>query len=118
MWLISNDPIPVIASANSQISAHWKSIKHELSISLYGRKGSGYFDFENYVSPIPIFSKQNDYIDNVIPSTDGREKTNGAEFFIRRKNQSINGWFSYQINILNIHFQILMRVNIIMLITA
>ena len=98
MWLISNDPIPVIASANSQISAHWKSIKHELSISLYGRKGSGYFDFENYVSPIPIFSKQNDYIDNVIPSTDGREKTNGAEFFIRRKNQSINGWISYQIN--------------------
>ena len=98
MWLISNDPIPTIASTNSQISAHWKSIKHELSISLYDRKGSGYFDFESYLSPIPIFSKQNDYIDDVILATDGQEKTNGAEFFIRRKNQAINGWISYQIN--------------------
>jgi hypothetical protein len=83
---------------NSQISANWKSTKHELSVSLYDRRGSGYFDFERYLSPIPIFSKQTDYIDDVILETDGQEKANGAEFFIRRKNQAINGWISYQIN--------------------
>ena len=98
MWLISNDPIPIISSKSSQISANWKSIKHELSVSIYDRRGSGYFDFESYLSPIPIFSKQTDYIDDVILATDGQEKANGAEFFIRRKNQAINGWVSYQIN--------------------
>ena len=98
MWIIANDPIPVVASTSSQISAHWKSIKHELNLSFYDRKGSGYFDFKRHLSPITIISKQNDYINNVISRNEGLEKTNGAEIFIRRKNQAINGWVTYQIN--------------------
>ena len=98
MWIIANDPIPVVASTSSQISAHWKSIKHELNLSFYDRKGSGYFDFKRHLSPITIMSKQNDYINNVISRNEGLEKTNGAEIFIRRKNQAINGWVTYQIN--------------------
>ena len=98
MWLISDDPIPTIASTSSQISAHWKSIRHELSVSNYNREGSGYFDFESYLSPIPIFSKQNDYINSLINPAQGLEKTNGAEIFIRRKNQAVNGWITYQVN--------------------
>ena len=98
MWIIANDPIPVVASTSSQISAHWKSIKHELNLSFYDRKGSGYFDFKRHLSPITIMSKQNDYVNNVISRNEGLEKTNGAEIFIRRKNQAINGWVTYQIN--------------------
>jgi ferric enterobactin receptor len=98
MWIIANDPIPVVASTSSQISAHWKSIKHELNLSFYDRKGSGYFDFKRHLSPITIISKQNNYINNVISRNEGLEKTNGAEIFIRRKNQAINGWVTYQIN--------------------
>ena len=98
MWLISQGEIPVVKSLSSQISSHWKGDKYEYSISLYQRNSNGHFNFEKYLSPIPILTKQNHYENQDHMNLEGEEKTNGAEVLIRRKNQLLNGWISYDFN--------------------
>ena len=97
-WLISQEQIPVVSSFSSQISSHWKGHKHEYSISLYQRSSEGHFNFEKYLSPIPILSEQNEYGNQYYTESQGKEKINGAEVLIRRKNSLINGWISYHFN--------------------
>ena len=97
-WLISQEQIPVVSSFSSQISSHWKGHKHEYSISFYQRSSEGHFNFEKYLSPIPILSEQNESGNPYYTESQGEEKINGAEVLIRRKNHLINGWISYHFN--------------------
>jgi len=97
-WFISQEQIPVVSSFSSQISSHWKRHNYEYSISLYRRNSEGHFNFEKYLSPIPILSEQNDYGNQYYTESQGEEKINGAEVLIRRKNHLINGWISYHFN--------------------
>ena len=97
-WLISQEKIPVVSSFSSQISSHWKEHNHEYSISLYQRSSEGHFNFEKYLSPIPILSEQNESGNPYYAESQGEEEINGAEVLIRRKNSLINGWISYHFN--------------------
>ena len=97
-WLISQEKIPVVSSFSSQISSHWKKHNHEYSISLYQRSSEGHFNFEKYLSPIPILSEQNQSGNPYYTESQGKEEINGTELLIRRKNRLINGWISYHFN--------------------
>ena len=97
-WLISQEKIPVVSSFSSQISSHWREHNHEYSISLYQRSSEGHFNFEKYLSPIPILSEQNESGNPYYTEPQGEEEINGAEVLIRRKNSLINGWISYHFN--------------------
>ena len=97
-WLISNGKIPVINSSSSHSSIFWRDSDYDLSFSYYQRNSNGQYDFEKYISPIPILSNPTNTDYSFTADSTGTEKTAGGEIFIRRKNKQINGWIAYQLN--------------------
>lgn len=103
-WIISGKRVPIVRSSNSQIGMHLKNHFSEGSFSLYTRKSEGHFNFEEYLSPMNILSDDSDINSDYLLENEGREKSNGIELLMRRKNKSINGWISYHYNKTNYSF--------------
>ena len=103
-WIISGKRVPIVRSYNSQIGMHLKNHFSEVSFSLYTRKSEGHFNFEEYLSPMNILSDDSDINSDYLLYNEGREKSDGIELLVRRKNKSINGWISYHYNKTNYSF--------------
>ena len=103
-WLISGEKLPIVRSSNSQIGMHLKNEFSECSFSLYTRNSKGHFNFEKFLSPMNVLSDDNDINSDFLLENEGKEKSDGIELLLRRKNKSINGWISYHFNKTNYSF--------------
>ena len=103
-WIISGERVPVVSSSNSQIGMHLKNQFSECSFSLYTRNSEGHFNFEKFLSPMNILSDDSDINSDYLLENEGKEKSDGIELLVRRKNKLINGWISYHFNTTNYSF--------------
>ena len=83
---------------------HLKNQFSECSFSLYTKNSEGHFNFEKFLSPMNILSDNSDINSDYLLENEGKEKSDGMELLIRRKNKSINGWISYHFNKTNYSF--------------
>ena len=103
-WIISGERVPIVSSSNSQIGMHFKNQFSEYSFSLYTRNSKGHFNFEKFLSPMNILSDDSDINSDYLLENEGKEKSDGIELLVRRKNKPINGWISYHFNKTNYSF--------------
>ena len=103
-WIISGERVPIVSSSNSQIGINLQNQFSECSFSLYTRNSKGHLNFEKFLSPMNILSDDSDINSNYLLENEGREKSDGIELLVRRKNKSISGWISYHFNKTNYSF--------------
>jgi hypothetical protein len=103
-WITSGERVPVVSSSNSQIGMHLNNQFSECSFSFYSRNSKGHFNFEKFLSPMNILSDDSDINSDYLLENEGKEKSDGIELLVRRKNKSINGWISYHFNKTNYSF--------------
>ena len=97
-WIVSGEMVPIVSSSNSQLGMHLKNQFSECSFSFYTKNSRGHFNFEKFLSPMNILSENSDIDIDYLLENEGKEKSDGIELLMRRKNKSINGWISYHFN--------------------